>query len=310
MRVTDDSGVTRCSEGSEKGVLPSILTDLITKRGEVKSILKKKTRELNHTSPGQNDRLKEEVSQLNTEQLAIKLVANSMYGCLGFSHARFFAKPLASFITNMGRNILQRTIDKTNEIGFEIIYGDTDSIMVNANTSDPREALVTADQIVSVINQSGSYLELELDYVFSKMLLLRKKKYAALQCVFGDNNVIRETKLEVKGIDLVRRDWCQLSKIVSNDVLNVIFSQSTDDPDCVDMINHKIIQILKDLCAALHNNQIPIEQLIIHKELKSAPEDYPNKDLPHVAVALRMKELGYQVSSHSVIPYVVALLPP
>lgn len=44
-------------------------------------------------------------------QKALKLTANSMYGCLGFAHSRFFARPIAALVTAMGRETLQRTVD-------------------------------------------------------------------------------------------------------------------------------------------------------------------------------------------------------
>jgi DNA polymerase alpha subunit A len=48
-----------------------------------------------------------------------------------------------------------------------------------------------------------------LDYIFVKQLLLTKKKYAAMKV---NGNLI---KLEVRGLDMVRRDWCEISRLAS-----------------------------------------------------------------------------------------------
>lgn len=72
---------------------------------------------------------------------ALKLTANSMYGCLGFNNSRFFAKPLAQLVTSQGREILQSTADLVeNNLGLDVIYGDTDSIMINTNLLDIQKA--------------------------------------------------------------------------------------------------------------------------------------------------------------------------
>jgi len=53
-------------------------------------------------------------------------------------------------------------------------------------------------------------LEIDLDGVFERLLLLQKKKYAALKVEEGG-----KTRIEVKGLDMKRREYCQLSKNVS-----------------------------------------------------------------------------------------------
>jgi DNA polymerase alpha subunit A len=68
---------------------------------------------------------------LDIQQKCYKLVANSIYGCLGFSISRFYSKHLAALITRMGREALLRAKDLVGSTGnVRVIYGDTDSLMI------------------------------------------------------------------------------------------------------------------------------------------------------------------------------------
>ena len=103
----------------------------------------------------------------------------------------------------------------------QVIYGDTDSIMVHSNTDDLREAKKMADMLKREVNKHYRCMEIDIDGVMKSMLLLKKKKYAALAIIEGKDGTFR-TERETKGLDIVRRDWCGLAHRIGNIILNKV----------------------------------------------------------------------------------------
>ena len=63
----------------------------------------------------------------------------------------------------------------------QVIYGDTDSIMIRTNTTDPAEATALGNRVKREVNKRYKLLEIEQDGLYKCMLLLKKKKYAAVK---------------------------------------------------------------------------------------------------------------------------------
>eukprot|EP00743_Colponemidia_sp_Colp-15_P005940 GILK01006386.1.p1 GENE.GILK01006386.1~~GILK01006386.1.p1 ORF type:complete len:1470 (-),score=342.66 GILK01006386.1:187-3951(-) len=275
-------------EGTARGILPKVIETLVQRRRQVKQLQKT-----------EKDPVK--FAQLEIRQKALKLTANSMYGCLGFTHSRFYAKPIAALITQTGREILQRTVDLVqDQLQLEVIYGDTDSIMIHTGLDDIEKVYSIGNQVKKEVNKLYKCLEIEMDGIFKTMLLLRKKKYAALVVQNGPNG-IRTTIKETKGLDLVRRDWCDLSKEIGNYVLDQILSGNPREE-----VLEAIHNYLGKMALAMKNNQVLLKKYVITKQLTKAPEEYPDgKSQPHVQVAKAMIAAGKNVRVGNHIPYII-----
>lgn len=273
----------------EMGVLPKEIRKLVERRRQVKQLMK------------QTDLNPDLYMQYDIRQKALKLTANSMYGCLGFSYSRFYAKPLAALVTHKGREILMHTKDMVQRMNLDVIYGDTDSIMINTNSTNLDEVFKLGNKVKSEVNKLYRLLEIDIDGVFKSLLLLKKKKYAALMVEHhGDGRYT--TKQELKGLDIVRRDWCGLAKECGNYVIGQILSDQSRDT-IVENIQKHLIEVGEKVASGA----VALDMFEIHKALTKDPQDYPDKkSLPHVHVALWINSQGgKKVKAGDTVSYVI-----
>jgi DNA polymerase alpha subunit A len=280
-----------------RGILPATIRELVDKRKQVKQLL----------AAVKDDPTK--TKQLDMRQLAIKLVANSMYGCLGFKSSRFCAIPMAELITRKGREALMRAKEIATEMGLHVIYGDTDSIMINTNTTDYQEVLNIGTKLKKSINKKFNELEIDIDGIFKSLLLLQKKKYAAMLVMKRNPDQTLEVTRQEKGLDLVRRDWCNLASSVGRSILECIFDEKHIREAEGIHAAEGIQEILRQRASDVREGRVPIEEFAITKSMTKRPEDYPDAHTqPHVQVALALRREGLPVMVGEMIQYVICRL--
>jgi DNA polymerase elongation subunit (family B) len=148
--------------------------------------------------------------------------------------------------------------------------------MVYSGTDDLKEARKMADVLKREVNKHYKCMEIDIDGVMGSMLLLKKKKYAAL--LVEEKNGELVTTRETKGLDLVRRDWCTLSRTVGSDVLDFILSGMEREE-----LVSKILEYLRDVAA-----KVPPNALASHP-------------LPYRAIPCHL--IPYHVMPYHTIPY-------
>ncbi|XP_043268576.1 DNA polymerase delta catalytic subunit isoform X2 [Venturia canescens] len=270
-----------------KGLLPEILENLLSARKKAKAELKKET-----------DPLKQKV--LDGRQYALKVSANSVYGFTGAQQGKLPCLEISGSVTAYGREMIEKTKQEVEthyrcENGYAhnavVIYGDTDSVMVNFGVKEIEEAMKLGREAAEYVTDKFiKPIKLEFEKVYFPYLLINKKRYAGLYFTRPD----KYDKMDCKGLETVRRDNCPL---VAN-MMNTCLKKLLIDRNPEDALNYAK-QIISDLLC----NKVDISQLVITKELTKT--DYTAKQA-HVELAAKMKkrDAGTAPKLGDRVPYV------
>ncbi len=263
----------------KKGFIPGVLGGLIEKRVALKKMLKAET------DP-------ERRSLLDVEQQAMKLLANSMYGYYGFQRARWYCRECAEAIAGLGRVYIQKTIKSAKEHGFEVIYGDTDSVyLTRPEIADIEEIVEISKKFQKDINNElPEAMELEYEGFYPRGVFITKKRYALIDV---------EGKLTVKGLETRRRDWCDAAKKTQQMVLDALLKDR--DPD-------KAAQIVKDTVQRIKSGNVPLSELTINTQMTRNLGGYVTEG-PHIAAVRRAMKEGMEFKQGDIITYIVTKLP-
>jgi DNA polymerase-2 len=227
-----------------------------------------------------------------------KIIMNSFYGVLGARGCRFAGSDLAGAITSFGQRILSWCKSFLEDSGYTVLYGDTDSLFVtvlrdHAQPGSP-VPLLDGEQICRRVNEgleahlAETYrlrprLTLRLEKKYSRFFLPplragggpaekgRAKGYAGLLAGEAD---VRE-RIEVKGMEAVRRDWTDLAHEFQIRLLELLF-QRRPVPE--------IRKHIEELVASLYRGELD-GKLVYRKALRKPISAYTRSKPPHVRAA-------------------------
>jgi len=264
-REPGSRGRIRAPNGAEflrdAGILPQILAELFPQRA---------------------DALRRDEWVVST---AIKILMNSFYGVLATPRCRFFSTLVSNAITTFGQQILLWTKARLEEMGYPVIYGDTDSVFALSGLADPARAEDRGREVVAHLNTAlrdwviathgvPSHLELEYERLYLKFFMpsLRHASEGSKKRYAGVVATPTGTELVFTGLESVRRDWTVLAKDFQRHLLTAVFEGSDPEPF--------VMTFLKELRAGDRDGD-----LVYRKSLRKPLEDYGKTTPPHVKAA-------------------------
>jgi DNA polymerase-2 len=216
---------------------------------------------------------------------AIKILMNSLFGVLGAPACRFFSPALANAITTTGQHVIRAAVDAVGALGHSVIYGDTDSLFVDASEPDTARAAARAETLRAAIGDAvgaaitrdfgcPSFLELEFEKVYARFFMPEvrggtagsKKRYAGLVVTDGVET------LDVVGLEAVRRDWSGVARRFQRELLALVFH---DRP---------VADFVRAFVADLRAGRFDAE-LAYRKAIRKPLAEYTKTTPPHVKAA-------------------------
>ena len=218
---------------------------------------------------------------------AIKILMNSFYGVLGTPACRFYNPAIANAITGQSRHFLLWSKAWFEAEGFDVLYGDTDSLFVLSGLADSDGAYAQGEDLARKANAAvachireswdvESQLELEFEKLYTRLFLPSvrhgsagaRKRYTGVP--HGGDAV------EFVGMEVVRRDWTDLAKTVQRELYGRLFA---DAP-----VDDYLAQVVRNL----RHGDLD-DALVYRKGLRKSLDSYTANTPPHVAAARKAR---------------------
>jgi len=260
------NGVKFVSPEIREGIIPQILKYLLETRAKIKTDMKRA-------------KTPEKKRYLYAKQYAFKTVANAFYGHLGYIRAKLYILEIANAITSTGREMIKKTKQTVEQkTPYKVVYADTDSVMVGLKTTDVQDAFKIGEEICELINDEIHHvLELKVESIFKTSLILSKKRYAGWNFEPVDGGW--EESIITKGVETVRRDWCDLVSETLGAVLETILKEQNIK---------KSVKIVKEKIEQIKTGKMDIDKLVITKSISKSLKSYKGIQ-PHIELVKKMR---------------------
>jgi DNA polymerase I len=272
METKDPAGELRAPNGirfrkEPDGLTRSIISELLKERDEKKALR-------NTFAFGSPQYL-----MYDMQQNVLKVIMNTYYGVSGYTRFRLFDREIGSAVTSVGRAIIEHTRREIEKLGYKVIYGDTDSCMVQLPPLDREKTIELARTIEKKLNDSYSvfaktelnadmhFFSIKFEKIYARFFQAGKKKRYAGSLVWKEGKDVHET--DIVGFEIRRSDTPQITKIVQMKVMEQILGGEG---------YAEIKTFLSDVIKKYRAGKYTLDEIGIPGGIGKSLDDYDNDD--------------------------------
>ena len=259
-----------------KGLIPEILTELLTDRDRFRRAAREATTE---EARSYNDGL----------QNAVKVLMNSFYGVLASSFYRFTDKEIGAAITAFAREAITNIIKALEADGHEVVYSDTDSVFVRSPVDSLEGAKRFGEEVSKRFTAAGVTFEFQSVYesLFSHGA---KKRYVG-------RTVWPKEELVIRGYETRRTDAFDFQSEALLEVFDLVLKGETE----------RAVARARELVQQCRAGLVPPERLVIARSVRAEGEynESTRDALPFLRIFKQLKEEGYDVIPGMKVAWIV-----
>jgi len=239
-------------EKERVGLLPKAVMEMMDLRAEYKQLMKEATTD-------------EEKRKWNSAQMATKRAVNAFYGILAKDGYGWGDMEMAKSITASARRAMRLTAFKAQELGYEVIYGHTDSVFIKVR--DVEDAHQLREKLNHYISREvfRDPVELEFEKFAEKFFLTKKKNRYCGWLSWKDGDFLEENKFFVMGFEMKKSNETPYAKEYQEKLLKMVSLFEDED---------KIIKYCNEAYAKIVKAEVDLKQVIKRSRLRQNLEDY------------------------------------
>jgi DNA polymerase elongation subunit (family B) len=242
---------------------------------------------------------------------AYKVAANSFYGVIGSLMSRFYDREVAESITQAGVWLIKETIKAAEARGWEVVYGDTDSIFVLGCTRSEFAEFVEwcnvslYPPLLVSVGCTRNHVKLAYEKEHARIVFVTAKRYVGFYAHYKGTLAAANSKPEVKGLEYKRGDVVKLARDMQSAIVSML--RDVDEPAHY----HALVERWRD---RVLNEPLALAEVVVSKRLNKPLNGYATKQkkdgtraaqLPHIEVGHLLAKRGRDVGEGAKIEFVV-----
>jgi DNA polymerase elongation subunit (family B) len=213
---------------------------------------------------------------------SLKNILVCLYGSTGSLWNRYGNVLAFEEINRLSREVLIKTKDIVQRLGYELVYADTDSVFIKRTEF----AKDYNDVIHTLTNETGLSISIDYHYKFLVLLPLEAdEKIEVLKHYFG---ITFDNELVVRGIEIRRHDVPTFIKRFQTQLLYTLFDCKDSSEVFTKGYENALLLVTQAIDTIMTGEGIDDKDLIISKLLRQDIQKYRSL-FPHVSAAIQSR---------------------